>query len=405
MTPRHRRRVQPPLDSCRAPLAAGSSGGPRRSRLGTGPALALLAALSMLISLVPATSAPAQTVAAKRAEAARVAEQLEAQGVVLSQAAERYNQAQARLGEVRQAMDEAQAGVAAADAGLTQATERLADAAIAAYTGADPGVLGRILLPDGDGMVRRSQYLRLASADQSRVLGEVRAAREDLELRRQELANQEAEAERAAAAAESERRAAAEAEAAQRALLSRVEGELATLVAEETAARERAQAAAARPAPAPAAAAPAAAAPAAAAPAAAGVPATRGAGAPATDNPPSEAGAIAVAEARKHIGKPYVWGGSGPNSFDCSGLTAYAWNAAGVYLPHSAYLQYVNTPRVAVTDIRPGDLLFFGPNPSGIHHNAIYVGGGQMIEASQTGVPVRYRGWRSKDLVGIGRPG
>jgi peptidoglycan DL-endopeptidase CwlO len=122
--------------------------------------------------------------------------------------------------------------------------------------------------------------------------------------------------------------------------------------------------------------------------------------------PPSSKAAIAVATAEAQIGKPYVWGGSGPDSFDCSGLTAYAWRAAGVHLSHSAYTQWFETTRVPIDQIQPGDLLFFGKDGvESIHHNAIYVGGGQMVEASQTGVPIRYRGWRSIDLVGAGRPG
>jgi peptidoglycan DL-endopeptidase CwlO len=100
-----------------------------------------------------------------------------------------------------------------------------------------------------------------------------------------------------------------------------------------------------------------------------------------------------------------VWGGSGPDSYDCSGLTAWAWKAAGVSLSHSAYTQWFETTRVPVDQVQPGDLLFFGDSVEGIHHNAIYAGNGEMVEASQTGTPVRIRGWRSVDLVGAGRPG
>jgi len=126
----------------------------------------------------------------------------------------------------------------------------------------------------------------------------------------------------------------------------------------------------------------------------------------ASSAPATGKGAIAVAEARKHLGKPYVYGGSGPNNFDCSGLTAWAWKAAGVTLSHSAYTQWFETTRVPVDSVQPGDLLFFGKDGvESIHHNAIYIGGGDMIEASQTGTPVRIRGWRGGDLVGAGRPG
>jgi cell wall-associated NlpC family hydrolase len=122
--------------------------------------------------------------------------------------------------------------------------------------------------------------------------------------------------------------------------------------------------------------------------------------------PASGKGAIAVAEARKQLGKPYVYGGAGPDSFDCSGLTAWAWRAAGVRLSHSAYTQWFETTRVPINAVQPGDLLFFGDDGvESIHHDAIYIGNGEMIEASQTGTPIRIRGWRSADLVGAGRPG
>ena len=121
--------------------------------------------------------------------------------------------------------------------------------------------------------------------------------------------------------------------------------------------------------------------------------------------PSSGRGATAVAEARKHLGKPYRYGGSGPDSFDCSGLTSWAWRAAGVELSHSALSQYYETTRVSTSAVEPGDLLFFGSSVGGIHHVTMYIGGGEMIEASQTGTPIRIRGWRSGDLVGAGRPG
>jgi cell wall-associated NlpC family hydrolase len=113
-----------------------------------------------------------------------------------------------------------------------------------------------------------------------------------------------------------------------------------------------------------------------------------------------------VDTARAQVGKAYEYGAAGPDSFDCSGLTAWAWKAAGVTLSHSAYTQYFETTRVPVDAVQPGDLLFFGKDGvESIHHNAIYIGNGDMIEASQTGTPIRIRGWRGGDLVGAGRPG
>src|SRR5207244_2637657 len=82
--------------------------------------------------------------------------------------------------------------------------------------------------------------------------------------------------------------------------------------------------------------------------------------------PPVSAGASkAVATAQAQIGKPYKWAAAGPDSFDCSGLTMYAWAAVGVSMIHSAAAQYDEFPHVSKSELAPGDLVFFG---SPIHH-------------------------------------
>jgi cell wall-associated NlpC family hydrolase len=78
----------------------------------------------------------------------------------------------------------------------------------------------------------------------------------------------------------------------------------------------------------------------------------------------------------------------------------WAWARGGVSLPHSSQAQYDVLPHVSRSDIQPGDLTFYG---SPIHHVGIYVGNGQMVEASETGTPVRYAGIHRRDLVGAGR--
>ena len=118
--------------------------------------------------------------------------------------------------------------------------------------------------------------------------------------------------------------------------------------------------------------------------------------------PGSGGAATAVRTAYSLIGRPYQWGGSGPGSFDCSGLTAYVWRAAGVSLPHSSRAQYAATRRVSREDLQPGDLVFFG---SPIHHVGLYVGGGNMINSPQTGETVAVRSIARRDYVGAGRPG
>ena len=118
--------------------------------------------------------------------------------------------------------------------------------------------------------------------------------------------------------------------------------------------------------------------------------------------PPAPGGASAVGVALTQLGKPYIWGASGPGGFDCSGLMLYAWRSAGRSLPHSSRAQFAATTRVSVSQIRVGDLVFYG---SPIHHVGMYIGGGQMVEASRRGVPVRTRSIFRRDLVGVGRVG
>ncbi|MEU3482581.1 NlpC/P60 family protein [Streptomyces sp. NPDC033754] len=101
---------------------------------------------------------------------------------------------------------------------------------------------------------------------------------------------------------------------------------------------------------------------------------------------PNTRAAEAVSFARAQLGKPYVWGATGPSAYDCSGLTQAAWRAAGVSLPRTTYTQINAGQRVSRSQLAPGDLIFFY---SGISHVGLYIGGGQMIHAPRPGAPVR----------------
>ncbi len=119
------------------------------------------------------------------------------------------------------------------------------------------------------------------------------------------------------------------------------------------------------------------------------------------NGPASGRAGVAVREAYNQLGKPYKWGASGPSSFDCSGLTMWAWGHAGVSLPHSSKAQYSGGRHVSQGDLQPGDLTFYG---SPIHHVGIYIGNGQMISAPHTGDVVKIQAAFRSDYVGAVRP-
>jgi cell wall-associated NlpC family hydrolase len=124
--------------------------------------------------------------------------------------------------------------------------------------------------------------------------------------------------------------------------------------------------------------------------------------APAPNVPAPSGGAqTAIDTAKAQLGKPYRYAAAGPDEFDCSGLTMYAWAAAGVSLPHSSRAQYASLPHVPMEAMAPGDLVFYG---SPIHHVGMYLGGGSYIHAPQTGDVVKISSVYRDDFAGAARP-
>jgi len=108
-----------------------------------------------------------------------------------------------------------------------------------------------------------------------------------------------------------------------------------------------------------------------------------------------------VSVAKRYLGAPYRWGASGPNSFDCSGFTSFVYRQVGVSLPRVSRAQINAGERVSRSDLKPGDLVFFG---SPIHHVGIYVGGGSMIHSPQTGDVVKFSSINRSNYAGACRP-
>lgn len=127
--------------------------------------------------------------------------------------------------------------------------------------------------------------------------------------------------------------------------------------------------------------------------------------------PPNDAAGVAIEVALDQLGKPYVWGAEGPDSYDCSGLMQWAYQKAGITVPRVADDQYRAGAMLPVQEAQPGDLLFWGydpADPNTIHHVAMYLGDGKIVEAQQTGVPVHVRpvSWDEAELVAQAvRPG
>lgn len=115
-------------------------------------------------------------------------------------------------------------------------------------------------------------------------------------------------------------------------------------------------------------------------------------------------GRVAVRWALGQLGKPYRWGATGPDAYDCSGLVMRAWQHAGVTLPRTSQAQWRSGPHVSRGHLRPGDLVFFEPGPTGPGHVGLYLSRGRMVEAPHTGAVVRVSGIDRPDYLGAVRP-
>jgi cell wall-associated NlpC family hydrolase len=122
---------------------------------------------------------------------------------------------------------------------------------------------------------------------------------------------------------------------------------------------------------------------------------------------PNQAVATAIAYAEAQLGKPYQWGATGPDAFDCSGLVMMAYRAAGIDIARTSQVQWTTEQRVPAAQVQPGDLVFFAGadgTTTSPGHVGLVIGNGQMIEAYATGFPIRIATYTDRDPVGFTQP-
>ena len=123
--------------------------------------------------------------------------------------------------------------------------------------------------------------------------------------------------------------------------------------------------------------------------------------------PPNQTIAVIIAYAQAQLGKPYLWGGTGPDAFDCSGLVMMAYRAGGISIPRTSQEQYAWGPQIPASQAEPGDLVFFAGSDGTVTdpgHVGLVIGKGMMIEAYATGFPIRIASYTNRDPVGFTRP-
>jgi cell wall-associated NlpC family hydrolase len=344
---------------------------------------ALAVCLSLGIAGVVLPEAGADQLSDKRAEAAQIAAKLSALDAQAMELNAQYERVNFELMQAETKVTEAQVWAAQTAKELDERRQDVKDYAIAAYQmGNDSPEFDALITSDANTGVEKRSYLENLSGSRQDVVDALNSAKLKAAEDTKRLEAAQSEAAARAAEIEQTRTAANNAAAEQRALNARAQGELASLVAAETASRN-----------------------AAAAQQRAAANAARGSdggsvGGVANPPAPGSGAAGAIAAGRTKIGSSYLWGASGPNVFDCSGFVLWAYAQVGISLPHYSGAQYKSTVRISASQLQPGDLVFWGSG--GSEHVAIYIGGDQILHTANGVSITNLNGWW-KSPSGYGR--
>ena len=343
-----------------------------------------------LVALCVAAAANADpgSVAAKQAQAQQVLAQIDQIDRSLGAAVEQYNLANVRLQRIEGDLRENRKQLTLARSNLKIAQKSLAARLVHAYTTNEDNSTLAVLLGSTsfEDLLNRVETINSTSNQDANIVRQVAASRKEIQRHRVELRNAHSEQQSIVAQKAAQRRHIESQLAARRQLLSSIKSEIQRIKAAEAAQqRQLAAAAQARTAGQTT-----------ASVSGIGVGASTPEGS--TIAPPNVHGGV-VGIAMHYLGVPYVWGGSSPRGFDCSGFVMYVYAQIGVSLPHSSYAMYNMGTPVSIGQLQPGDLVFF----SGASHMGIYIGGGQFIHAPHTGDVVKISslsGYYSSAFVG-----
>ena len=365
-----------------------------------------------------ARSGTADSISSEKAYAAQLASQIQRENNEISELNEQWDQAQIKLQQINSQIATNTAAVDKAEHSVNSDLSSLRNEAVVEYmSGGSTSGIAEMFAGSGTTQSDAQEYQNLEGGDVQSMIDALHVNEQTLSVQRGQLNSAKSQQRSLVAKLASQKTQAQQVEQQLQSTLSQVRGRIATLVhqaqvaAEEAQQRafekkvqeERAAALAAQEQAEAEAAAQAAAQQAVQQQQTTPTTTTVTTGAAPSGN--DAQGEEAVHAAETQLGVPYVWGGSTPGvGFDCSGLTMWSWEQAGVSLPHSAADQMQVTTPVALADLQPGDLLFYYDSPGYVGHVTMYVGPGTMIQAEETGTNVMYTSIWYQNLAGAGQP-